>query len=59
MLVHIYYCCLNDAVTHGARFGFVCARIELAETLEVSGGTHVTRGEVLTRVRLGKLTRNA
>ena len=30
---------------------------ELTETLEVSGGTHVTRGETLTRVRLGKSTR--
>ena len=37
----------------------VCARIELAETLEVSGGTHEIRGETLTRVRLGKSNRIA
>lgn len=29
---------------------WIQARLELAETLEVSGGTHATRGEALTRV---------
>ena len=33
------------------------AHLELAETMEVSGGTHTSCGEVLTRVRLGKPTR--
>ena len=47
-----------DAATLRVRLAIlVHARIELAETLEVSGGTHVTRGETLTRVRLGKSTR--
>ena len=33
------------------------AHLELAETMEVSGGTHTSCGEVLPRVRLGKPTR--
>ena len=33
------------------------AHLELAETMEVSGGNHTSCGEVLPRVRLGKPTR--
>ena len=52
---------------HGCRMGswpttlvgrvVLLAHLELAETMEVSGGNHTSCGEVLPRVRLGKPTR--
>ena len=45
-LEFIDYCCCCDAETHGVRFGFGSSSFELAETLDVSGGTHMSCGEL-------------